>query len=279
MSDFTFNISLSVLNHLGRNLYRSIITVLGEAISNSWDADAEKVFITIDRDRDTIIIRDDGEGMDASDFQNKFLKIGYSKRKQIGNVTPKGRPFIGSKGIGKLALLSCAKKVSIISRKRNGKLISGVIDNTGLDKAIKEDVSASDYVLEPVPEKTLQQFDAIMEEGTALIFSGITNGIKNRVDHIGQLIALYFRFSIVDPTFKIYLNDEEIGVNALGYLANATQFLWKINNLNDIFVTDCLELGGKLKKTKNLDGIPAGIQGFFATVDNPSSLLICGSED
>ena len=38
-SSFTFNISLSVLNHLGRNLYRNFITVLGEAISNSWDAD------------------------------------------------------------------------------------------------------------------------------------------------------------------------------------------------------------------------------------------------
>ena len=28
---YTFNISLSVLNHLGRNLYRNIITVIGEA--------------------------------------------------------------------------------------------------------------------------------------------------------------------------------------------------------------------------------------------------------
>lgn len=37
---FTFNISLAVLNSLGRNLYRNFITILGEAISNSWDADA-----------------------------------------------------------------------------------------------------------------------------------------------------------------------------------------------------------------------------------------------
>ena len=36
---FTFEISLSVLNHLGRNLYRSFMTVVGEALSNSWDAD------------------------------------------------------------------------------------------------------------------------------------------------------------------------------------------------------------------------------------------------
>ena len=42
-NQFNFNISLSVLNHLGRNLYRNVITVIGEAISNSWDADATNV--------------------------------------------------------------------------------------------------------------------------------------------------------------------------------------------------------------------------------------------
>ena len=48
-SRFTFNISLAVLNSLGRNLYRNFITILGEAISNSWDADADNVKIIINR--------------------------------------------------------------------------------------------------------------------------------------------------------------------------------------------------------------------------------------
>ena len=30
---YNFELSLSVLNHLGRNLYRNFVTVLGEAIS------------------------------------------------------------------------------------------------------------------------------------------------------------------------------------------------------------------------------------------------------
>src|SRR5437868_3560104 len=77
---FTFNISLSVLDHLGRHLYRSFATVLGEAISNAWDADAENVWIYVDRKRNSFFIKDDGIGMTALDFQNKFLKIGYSKR-------------------------------------------------------------------------------------------------------------------------------------------------------------------------------------------------------
>lgn len=69
MKQYNFNISLSILNHLGRNLYRNFITVLGEAVSNSWDADAHNVYITIDREARILIVRDDGEGMDEDDFQ------------------------------------------------------------------------------------------------------------------------------------------------------------------------------------------------------------------
>src|ERR1700674_1090803 len=77
---FSFEISLSVLNHLGRNLYRSFVTVIGEAISNSWDADAKNVWVYIDRKSNSFVIKDDGAGMTSFDFQEKFLKIGYSKR-------------------------------------------------------------------------------------------------------------------------------------------------------------------------------------------------------
>ena len=147
MKAYTFNISLSILNHLGRNLYRSFITVLGEAISNSWDADAKKVWIYIDRDNNTLVIKDDGLGMTENDFQNKFLKIGYSKRKDNTTSTASGRPFIGRKGIGKLALLSCAKRITVLTKTANTNLVGGVIDNSGLDKAIKDDVSANEYSL------------------------------------------------------------------------------------------------------------------------------------
>ena len=94
-NQFSFAISLSVLNHLGRNLYRSVATVLGEAISNSWDANAENVHIYIDKGRNSFFIKDDGDGMTADDFQNKFLKIGYSKRKEGNNSPDKNRPYIG----------------------------------------------------------------------------------------------------------------------------------------------------------------------------------------
>jgi HSP90 family molecular chaperone len=74
---FYFEISLSVLNHLGRNLYRSFATVLGEAISNAWDADATNVYINVDKDKNIMYIRDDGHGMTEEDL---FCFNGYGTK-------------------------------------------------------------------------------------------------------------------------------------------------------------------------------------------------------
>ena len=120
--NFSFEISLSVLNHLGRNLYRNFITVLGEAISNAWDAEANNVWIHIDKDKQVFTIKDDGNGMNTEDFQTKFLRIGYSKRADGSTRTPGQRPYIGAKGIGKLALLSCAKRISVYTKKNRRRI-------------------------------------------------------------------------------------------------------------------------------------------------------------
>lgn len=279
MKAYTFNISLSILNHLGRNLYRSFITVLGEAISNSWDADAKNVQVTIDRDANLLIIKDDGEGMSEDDFQNKFLKIGYSKRKGNISSTNSGRPFIGRKGIGKLALLSCAKRITVLTKKENTDLIGGVIDNSGLDEAIKDDLSANEYnLIEPSKELT-NKYSKALKKGTIIIFEEINEGIKNRVEYIRKLIALYFRFSLLDKSFNIIVNDEQIKLDELSELIGNTQLLWKINNPKDPYLSDMLEKQETLKRKKdlNIDGI--GITGFIASVEKPSMLKIRGSEE
>ena len=274
MKEYTFNISLSILNHLGRNLYRSFITVLGEAISNSWDADAKKVWIYIDRDNNTLVIKDDGLGMTENDFQNKFLKIGYSKRKDNATSTASGRPFIGRKGIGKLALLSCAKRITVLTKTANTDLVGGVIDNSGLDKAIKDDVSANEYSLIE-PSKGIIDFS----NGTIILFDEINDGIKNRIEYIRKLVALYFRFSLLDSSFSIILNDNEIKLEELKELMDNTQLLWKINNPNDPYLRDYLEKQDTLKRKADLSIESSSINGFIASVEKPSMLKIRGSEE
>lgn len=281
MEKYSFDISLSILNHLGRNLYRSFITVLGEAISNAWDANAENVYIDIDRESSTFTIRDDGEGMDSEDFQRKFLKIGYSKRKD-GDAKSKGkqRPFIGRKGIGKLALLSCAKRITVISKKKGKELVGGVIDNAGLDEAIKDDMSAGQYLLGEIDEKVLKQYgEKMTEQGTTIIFDEVKDGIRNRVEYIRKLIALYFRFSLIDNSFKIIVNDSPITLDELNDLVGNTQFVWTIGDCKDPFVTDKIMTSGNFLRSKALAEDNKVVTGFIATVDLPSHIKIKGTDE
>lgn len=279
MKAYTFNISLSILNHLGRNLYRSFITVLGEAISNSWDADAKKVWIYIDRDNNTLVIKDDGFGMTENDFQNKFLKIGYSKRKDNSTSTASGRPFIGRKGIGKLALLSCAKRITVLTKTANTDLVGGVIDNSGLDEAIKGDVSANEYSLIEPSKEIIEKYNKDFSNGTIILFEEINDGIKNRIEYIRKLVALYFRFSLLDSSFSIILNDNEIKLEELKELMDNTQLLWRINSPNDPYLRDYLEKQDTLKRKADLSIEGSSINGFIASVEKPSMLKIRGSEE
>lgn len=279
MNEYTFNISLSILNHLGRNLYRSFITVLGEAISNAWDADARNVQITIDRDKGMLIIEDDGQGMTEDDFQNKFLKIGYSKRKDNVSATKNGRPFIGRKGIGKLALLSCAKRITVLTKTVNTDLVGGIIDNSGLDEAIKDDVSTNEYKLGIPDAFIVDRFGKDMVSGTIILFEEINDGIRNRIQYIRKLVALYFRFSLLDPSFHIFLNGSQITLDELTDLINGTQFLWKINNPNDPYISEKLQISEALKKQKDLQAGIDAISGFIASVERPSMLKIRESEE
>ena len=272
-NSYNFNISLSVLNHLGRNLYRNIITVLGEAISNSWDADANNVYITIDRDTNYMSIRDDGNGMTSEDFQNKFLKIGYSKRKNGDSKSLLGRPFIGRKGIGKLALLSCAKRVGIATKTLESETVGGIIDNSKLDKAITDDLIAQEYRLEALDDKSLA-FMKDISKGTLLEFHSISDGISNTVEYIKKAIALYFRFSLIDKNFNIYVNDTLIDESLLSDFSEKTQFLWRINDISDPFV-DAMKNILECKYIRK----PIQLKGYVASVEKPSQIKIRGTQE
>lgn len=277
---FTFQISLSVLNHLGRSLYRSFATVLGEAISNSWDADAKNIHIFVDRKKGNFVIKDDGVGMTAGDFQGKFLKIGYSKRKDGTRTSPSGRPFIGRKGIGKLALLSCADKIVVISKIKGADYIGGVIDNSQLDHAITEDLTPKEY---PLGEWKLSTFGKHVKghkHGTIIYFEGIKEGIRGSFDFLSKIIALYFRFSLLDDTFNIYLDGEKITYRHLDDLAEKTEFLWTIGESDDPYVAALITLFAKSPDDHETKQVKLGaVTGFIASVERPRDLKIMTTEE
>ena len=272
--NFTFEFSLTVLDHLGRHLYRNFITVIGEAISNAWDADAHNVWITIDHDSSMMVIKDDGVGMSPDSMQNRFLKIGYSKRKDPEVITRGKRPFIGAKGIGKLALLSCASTVTVVSKADGYPVTSCVIDNNRLDQAIDKDQTTQEINLPAANTAAHKKLDNLLT-GTVLIFDHPR--MPNSTDvFLKKAIALFFRFSLLDPDFAIHYNGHTIGAADASDLAESTQYIW---TLGDHFTDPYLDLVKPTQQEKIplTASTPVGTRGFLATVRKPRDLAILGS--
>ncbi|MCT4574901.1 MAG: ATP-binding protein [Alphaproteobacteria bacterium] len=272
-SEFQFNVALSVLNHLGRNLYRTFTTVLGEAISNSWDADANNVHIYIDRENNQLIIKDDGCGMNPNDFRDKFLHIGYSKRKNGDTHTAKNRPFIGNKGIGKLALLSCSKRIHIMTKTADTDYTGAIIDNEKIDTGIEDDTTVASHDLDMLDKEIFSAYIDEHNQGTIILFENINNGINHTVGFFKKIIALYFRFALLDNNFNIFVNDEKVTENDLSVLVKNTQFLWEINEITDPYIRK-LETAPDLKESDILTLPDISIKGFIASVHKPPHINI-----
>lgn len=120
MGEFVLKFDNNVVEHLGLKLYQNKPTrVIAEIVSNSWDADAHEVLVNMEMAEEDLAKRwiaviDDGHGMNHEDLKSSFLVIG--RHKTVPSVRPQGsRPFMGRKGIGKLAPFGIAKQVDVVT--------------------------------------------------------------------------------------------------------------------------------------------------------------------
>jgi len=276
-NEFRFEFSLEVLNHLGRGLYRSFATVIAEAVSNSWDAEATQVDITIN-DK-SLVVLDNGKGMDATDFQEKFLKVGYSRREDKSNKSK--RNVIGRKGIGKLAMLSISEKVTIVSKKKKSEITGGRINNTELDYEIKKD---GKYSLESLTTRKMKEmlFRSSEKTGTKIIFEKI-RATLNSEDIIRKYLATQFNFMFSmkrGDSFNINVNGKSVTTEDLKELNENTQFIWYVGKKDKRF-GDRFNNLDKEKVIKDIylqfEGKIIQVKGFVSSVRKSSQLLLRGS--
>ncbi|EMW6605708.1 ATP-binding protein, partial [Klebsiella pneumoniae] len=134
-----------IIDHLGIQMYQSPTAAIAEMVSNSWDADATEVKITLPTHDDfSITIQDNGIGMTQDECQNKFLTVGYDKRKNNAKTLSRDlkRPLMGRKGIGKFAGFGIASIITVTTiSKDTGEKTSFVLD---IDKI--RDSSNDDYI-------------------------------------------------------------------------------------------------------------------------------------
>ena len=85
-------------------IYKPFVKAFKELVSNAYDADATEVFVTLSVDFSSMDVLDNGIGMTPFDFHESFARLGGSTAWLQEGTSPGGRPRIGYKGIGFLAV-------------------------------------------------------------------------------------------------------------------------------------------------------------------------------
>lgn len=113
----------NIVKHLGVQMYAGRpVPAIAELVSNSWDADAENVEISVpldepwepDNEKHIIEVSDDGHGMTWDMIRDSYLDVGRDRREvEMTDKSRDGRPLQGRKGIGKLAGFGIADIVEV----------------------------------------------------------------------------------------------------------------------------------------------------------------------
>jgi signal transduction histidine kinase len=102
-----FDVSSGLKTVLGSELITDDEVAIFELVKNSFDAEANHVDLYFDSDQ--IVISDNGHGMTKDDVSAKWLRVGYSSKREqnrapdFRDVAEKRRRFAGSKGVGRIS--------------------------------------------------------------------------------------------------------------------------------------------------------------------------------
>jgi signal transduction histidine kinase len=116
-----FKFSPNILNRLGEELIPNPDQGIIELVKNSYDADATECTVELVNTNaigGSLIISDNGVGMDISAIREGWLVLGRSK-KAAREPTPLGRLPVGDKGLGRLAALRQGSQVTLKTRPKN----------------------------------------------------------------------------------------------------------------------------------------------------------------
>jgi hypothetical protein len=259
---FQMEFDPGTIKHLGLQMYSTLPPVIGELVSNAWDADAKRVDIVIPttalNDESEITVVDDGLGMTDKLVRDAYLIVGRDRRKEDKtDQTPNGRRVMGRKGIGKFCGFGIASEIEVETI-CGGETSRFVMSHTALER--------NDRKL------TMPALDATgtLAKGTRVILRKIAK-FRTKSIAIAQLRrGLARRFSIIGAKhdFQVRVNGSPITAEEqdlrrlLEIDVEGKPYLWEFNDEEIEPNTSWKVSGwiGALKHTKQLeDGIQRGI--------------------
>ncbi|MCO6553370.1 MAG: ATP-binding protein [Gilliamella sp.] len=276
--DLTFEVDLNVINHLGVGLYSSTPAALAELVANSWDADANQVKITVIDNENKIVIEDDGHGMSFNDLQNKFLKVGFSRRgcNSQNHKSQSGKRYVmGRKGIGKLSMLALSEIVKVYTQQNGQDVVSFEINV----QQFKNDIqNGQTHILKQLNE----DFKFSKENGTRIELIGVPKKLDRTAKNLKRRLAR--RFSVKTEQgdhFDIFVNNELVTVADRDYYSKISlawfydkdtesEITQHTTNIQEVDSKKCIAY---LTNTlKDESGKEYKITGFIASVEKPKDL-------
>jgi hypothetical protein len=267
--EYELSIDLNALNHLGINLYSNIPAVISEVVANSWDADAENVWIAIDNDADTITISDDGSGMSKEDINQRYLKVGYRKRDEYTKTPKFKRHVMGRKGIGKLSLFSIAETIEVRSAIKNKSMqLSGfTMHGPDIAEVIEKGGPGAKYYPKPINAEKID-----ISLGTKIILRSLKKNVSRSEVFLRRRLAR--RFGIIGDEFKFHVlvNGKEISISDRDYFSKL-EYIWLIGKGSEKYADLCTNLKnseslkGTVNKSKKYE-----VSGWVGTFDEQKSI-------
>lgn len=239
-SPFEMRFDPQTIKHLGLRMYSTLAPALAEIISNSYDADATNVTVTLIEENGNpkeIRIKDDGEGLSHDEISNKFLVIGRNRRDDDGDKPSAKykRLPTGKKGLGKLALFGLAKTITVTTVQA-GKLNELVLDWDDLMAA------RGSYH----PKATIINKDTKSSDGTVISMTGLKR--KTSFDFAGLADSLS-RIFLFDDTFNLLIESpsgDRISIdNKRRYSLLNKEFDWTLES--PLLVPNESEYAGKIR--------------------------------
>ena len=254
----------NTIEHLGIKMYSRIPNAIAELIANAYDAKANNVYVKLyDTGDKRIEIWDDGHGMDFDEVNDKFLRIGRNRRKELATINSGDRKATGKKGLGKLALFGLGDLIEITTIKKNSEGSNEKLKFTLNWEILKKTEQGEDYK-PPFDSELCSPKD----KGTSIILTNLRDDEK--FDKKDLAINLSRLFNCFDKNFRCFvsLNDDEaIEVNNELKFDNIDEELkWEFPEFSkniDIDYENKGKIYGKIISTKKpLKDIPRGITLF-----------------
>lgn len=196
-------IELPVIEDLGIKLYGKLAPVVSEMVANAWDADADRVEITLPEgpitEESAIVISDCGEGMSYDDMA-KYLRIGRKRREEGDGLTKGGRKVMGRKGTGKLSVFGIAKNVEVSTVKDGRK--NAIAMN--VDDMLEHATGQMCYE----PRVVDNDIDTNDGKGTRITLTGLKRRTPINVDGIRRDLSRHF--SVINGGFRVAVNGTDI---------------------------------------------------------------------